>query len=519
MTSINFNSSDNYKLSFSIANLNFDYGLSKAKYEPIFGSKVKEAKDGNTYGFVWSVKDWDNFNYILFSQSFYSDGYKTKLMTSTTIGSIVGGNKIAHQEWEENEKLNTQTAFNRISIEKRDNSLFFYFDDNGYKSLFATVPAEKWFSNKSGILLSPGSKIMLDYLTIEQEKPKQNSSPVQKEGNPPSSGSGIIITENGYITTNYHVVNNAEHIEIDVFNNGIKKTYLADIISSDKINNLALLKIRDVSFKSGKIPFGVRPFGVKVGEDAFALGYPKISQQGEEVKVTNGIISSKTGFQNDPTTYQISVPIQPGNSGGPLFDENGNLIAITNAGIPDGENVGYAIKISYLLNFIESQPSVPSLSNQSSLYGKSLPTMIEKLSPFTVIVRVNDITIESTKTKLNTIIEGGFTVSNYKELERNDKNGEYETVNDMKFVSKFYFTEDYIFFKKGNNKWLANKWTYDGFDVEGQIHQFYDNFGQIIVINKELNELAFWSERDGDFFRKVYLYQFLTKDDSVQPEE
>jgi S1-C subfamily serine protease len=71
-----------------------------------------------------------------------------------------------------------------------------------------------------------------------------------------------------------------------------------------------------------------------VGSNVFALGYPMaLSLMGEEVKFTDGKISSKTGFQGDITTYQISVPIQPGNSGGPLFDYDGNIVGITNAGI------------------------------------------------------------------------------------------------------------------------------------------------------------------------------------------
>ena len=65
---------------------------------------------------------------------------------------------------------------------------------------------------------------------------------------------------------------------------------------------------------------------------------------GDEVKLTNGIISSKTGFQGDVTTYQISVPLQAGNSGGPLFDSKGNVIGIVNAKHLGTENVSYVVK-------------------------------------------------------------------------------------------------------------------------------------------------------------------------------
>ncbi len=78
---------------------------------------------------------------------------------------------------------------------------------------------------------------------------------------------------------------------------------------------------------------------------------------GNEIKFTDGKISSKSGFQGDITTYQISVPIQPGNSGGPLFDEKGNLVGITSSGVNKqlADNANYAIKTSYLVSPKESK--------------------------------------------------------------------------------------------------------------------------------------------------------------------
>jgi S1-C subfamily serine protease len=91
-----------------------------------------------------------------------------------------------------------------------------------------------------------------------------------------------------------------------------------------------------------------------VGEDVFVLGYPLTQALGNEIKLTNGIISSRTGYQGDVANYQISAPVQPGNSGGPMFDSKGNVIGIVVAGVPGAENVGYAIKIAYLKLLIES---------------------------------------------------------------------------------------------------------------------------------------------------------------------
>ena len=98
-----------------------------------------------------------------------------------------------------------------------------------------------------------------------------------------------------------------------------------------KKNDLAILKIDDNNFSGrflGKIPYCFSNQIKEVGDEIIVLGYPLRAVMGDEIKLTNGLISSRTGFQGDMTTYQISATVQPGNSGGPLLDSNGNLIGI-----------------------------------------------------------------------------------------------------------------------------------------------------------------------------------------------
>jgi S1-C subfamily serine protease len=76
---------------------------------------------------------------------------------------------------------------------------------------------------------------------------------------------------------------------------------------------------------------------------------------GDEIKLTTGVISSKSGFQGDMSQYQVSAPVQPGNSGGPLFDSKGNLIGIISSKHSKAENAGYAVKASYLKNLVEGR--------------------------------------------------------------------------------------------------------------------------------------------------------------------
>ena len=202
-----------------------------------------------------------------------------------------------------------------------------------------------------------------------------------------STGTGFFIDKKGYITTNYHVIKNAKEIEI----NHNHKSYNAKVIISDEQNDLAILKIVDNSF----VPLNSLNYNFKsdladVGTSVFALGFPLTQIMGEEIKYTDGKISSKSGFKGSITTYQISVPIQPGNSGGPLFDESGNLVGITSSGINKtiADNANYAIKTKYLsmlVDEIDDHIELPksSLNNSSTLQDK-----IKTLSNYVVYIKV-----------------------------------------------------------------------------------------------------------------------------------
>ena len=200
-------------------------------------------------------------------------------------------------------------------------------------------------------------------------------------------GSGILISGK-IIATNYHVIENAESIKISLFHNGAEETYDGRVLVTDKTNDLALLSIKDSGFKGlPPAPFSLSENTVDVGTSVFTMGYPMATVLGSEVKVTDGIISAKSGYEGDITTYQISAPIQPGNSGGALFDKKGNLIGITNAGVTGADNVGYAIKTSYLLNLIESSPIDIDIPKGGSA-NDDLPTLIKQFKPYVAIIKV-----------------------------------------------------------------------------------------------------------------------------------
>lgn len=207
--------------------------------------------------------------------------------------------------------------------------------------------------------------------------------------NTTSTGTGFALSSNGYIVTNHHVIENGNQIKIKGINGDFEKAYSAQVISEDMKNDLAILKINDPDFISIKnIPYKLNLKVIDVGSSVFALGYPLRSTMGDEVKLTNGIISSKSGFQGDITTYQISVPVQPGNSGGPLFDNSGNVVGIINAKHTNTDNVSYAIKTLYLYNLIQSIDTPPSELSNNTIENNSLSVQVKVVKDFVYMIEV-----------------------------------------------------------------------------------------------------------------------------------
>ena len=135
------------------------------------------------------------------------------------------------------------------------------------------------------------------------------------------NGSGFFITSDGYFVTNYHVIDGVEEVVV-IYDD---KVYKADVVAKSKDKDLALLKTEG-HFKTVRIYDGG---ACSIGQTIFAVGYPNIDIQGLDVKVTKGIISSKTGIGGNEDLYQMDAAIQPGNSGGPVADEDGRVVGVT----------------------------------------------------------------------------------------------------------------------------------------------------------------------------------------------
>lgn len=206
------------------------------------------------------------------------------------------------------------------------------------------------------------------------------------------NGSGIIISKSGHIVTNYHVIKDTDKIEVEFILNEEVQKFNAEIVTVDKLNDLAIIKIFDMNFDGlDNIGYNFKTESSEVGTKVYAYGYPMaLTAMGKEIKITDGIISSKSGFDGNVTTYQITAPIQAGNSGGPLFDQNGNFIGINSSGLGKdvADNVGYTIKSSYVLNLLDVLTKSIDLPSNNNLESLPLTEQIKEISKYVVLIKV-----------------------------------------------------------------------------------------------------------------------------------
>lgn len=194
-----------------------------------------------------------------------------------------------------------------------------------------------------------------------------------ESGDLQASGSGFFVSEDGYLITNNHVVRNARRVKVKT-GAGV---FSAQVVSVDETNDLALLKISG-QFK----PLRVSTNDVGLGDAVFTIGFPDIDLQGTQPKYTDGKISSLTGIKDDPKEYQISVQVQPGNSGGPLVDMGGNVHGVIVARMNDfaalrsmgslPQNVNYAVKGERLRDFLGRFPQVKLRADDSPAGGSAV---------------------------------------------------------------------------------------------------------------------------------------------------
>jgi serine protease Do len=202
------------------------------------------------------------------------------------------------------------------------------------------------------------------------------------------TGSCFAISSNGYLITNYHVIRGVDSIRILNKQDSLV-SFRSRIVYRDVSRDLAVLKIDDKNFKSfGKLPFGIIEDEQDLGTYVFTLGYSK-----KDIVFGEGSISSHSGFKGDTMAYQVSIPVNPGNSGGPVFDQKANLIGIISGKNVQQEGAGFAIKAEHITEIIENLKELnpddpPKINSRSNISYKKRPEQVKKIKDFVFKVQV-----------------------------------------------------------------------------------------------------------------------------------
>jgi S1-C subfamily serine protease len=202
---------------------------------------------------------------------------------------------------------------------------------------------------------------------LETRLAHQSNPPQQDFGERPQSGvqTGTAwLTASGYAITNYHVVSGKQTI---VLVNSRGEEMPATIIASDELNDVALLNVADRSRLPAALPLACS--SAQLGSRVFTIGFPRVDVMGKTPKLSLGIISSVNGLYDDPASYQISVPVQPGNSGGPLLNMRGEVVGLITSMLGSSEsangdtrpipNINYALKAERIEKLLQELPQTP----------------------------------------------------------------------------------------------------------------------------------------------------------------
>lgn len=197
-------------------------------------------------------------------------------------------------------------------------------------------------------------------------------------------GTGFAISSTGLIATNAHVIAGADSIYVETSKGESLK---ATLLYQDTQSDLAVLKIADSAFRLPALPYDLRKTSVPLGDEVYTLGYPR-----DEIVYGKGYISSETGYRGDSCSYQISIPVNPGNSGGPLIDDKGQVLGIITGKQSPSDDIAFAVKSSYLASMLDSLPA-PYQKKAMQYRGQSLERLsrvnqIKKLQPYIFLVKV-----------------------------------------------------------------------------------------------------------------------------------
>ncbi|WP_037369419.1 S1C family serine protease [Sediminibacterium sp. C3] len=192
-----------------------------------------------------------------------------------------------------------------------------------------------------------------------------------------SGGSGFLVDPKGYIVTNAHILKGTGAIVV----NSKGAEFKSSIVLIDHDKDLAILKINDEEYEAVKtIPYSIQKTNSSLGEEIFTLGYPR-----NEIVYGMGYLSAKTGFNGDSLSYQIQISANPGNSGGPVFNKNGEVIGVLSTRQAQADGVAFAVKSKNIHSIIEDLKKSDTAFRKVKIPAKSTLKGVERKTQITKV--------------------------------------------------------------------------------------------------------------------------------------
>ncbi|HTO15718.1 MAG TPA: serine protease [Edaphocola sp.] len=228
----------------------------------------------------------------------------------------------------------------------------------------------------------------LETLKQSQNKIISDIKNVDSSADSPSNpatfgGSAFAISEDGYFTTNYHVVEKADSVFIQT-KDGVH--HKVTVVKVNPETDLAILKISDENFKlPSRLPYTIDKRVAKLGQKIFSIGFPK-----DDVVYNEGYVSAAKGFDDNTLTYQLEITANPGQSGAPIFDNNGNIIGIITGKQLNTTGTTFAVHAEQLLKLIDELPKSEkiNLSNKNKYKNLERTEQVGLLQDFVCSVKV-----------------------------------------------------------------------------------------------------------------------------------
>lgn len=222
-------------------------------------------------------------------------------------------------------------------------------------------------------------RILRDQLEIEKNKVKKN---IQYK----SGGTGFLVDGKGYLITNAHIIRQSKNVAV-INNKG--EQFDAVVLFTDNAKDIAILKIIDKSYKTiASLPYGISKTVSDVAEPIYTLGYPR-----NDIVYSEGYLSARTGFNGDTLSCQLGIAANRGNSGGPVFNHNGEVIGILSTKETESEGVAFAIQSKYIFDafdYLRNQDTAHQsvkIPARSAVRGMDKQQQVKKIQDYVFMVK------------------------------------------------------------------------------------------------------------------------------------